>query len=58
MIAEIASGHRDLADILLLVAAIVFVLGAAAISSGRRDRDGHALYGVGLALVAVAWLVL
>lgn len=57
MIADIATGHHAAADVLFLIAAIVFavelVLGLV------QDRPVRiSLMPVGLALVAIAWLVL
>jgi len=60
MLADIASGHVDLADWLLLIAAIVFALVAvAAYVRQAVPRDWvPSLQPIGLALVAVALLVL
>ena len=56
MVADIATGHTAAADVLLLIAAVVFVAVAAA---GRRDGAGQgvALTPAGLALVALALLL-
>lgn len=56
MFAAIASGHADAADLLFLVAAIVF--GLAAVLNVVRGAAESALVPAGLCLVAVAWLVL
>ena len=58
MFATIASGHVDLADWLYLIAAVVFVVDAVLKLVGRPDPTRGALIPVGLALLAVAWLVL
>lgn len=54
-------GHPDLSDTLLLIAAVLFVLGAigraTSASAGKVSVPGWLLE-VGLALVAVALLVL
>ena len=55
--AGITSGHELLADWLLLVAAVLFVLAGLIASSERPDRSRGALVPAGLALVAVALLV-
>lgn len=60
MIADIASGHVDLSDVLMLIAAVVFAV-AAVVAYVRQavPRDWvPSLVPIGLALVAVAWLVL
>ena len=49
-------GKADLADILFLVAFIVFVIGAVIAAMGR-NIEGLVLL-AGLACVALAWLVL
>jgi hypothetical protein len=54
----IASGHTTLADWLFLVAAVLFVLAGLISTTGTPDRSRGALVPAGLALVAVAWLVL
>lgn len=60
MLADIANGHVDLADVLFLIAAIVFAV--ATIAGYVRQavpRDWlPILIPLGLTLVAVAWLVL
>lgn len=60
MTADIASGHVDLADVLLLIAGIVFALGAiAGYVRQAVPRDWlPVLVPLGLTLVAVALLVL
>lgn len=61
MIATLIDGHDTLADWLFLIAAVLFVVGAVAratsASEGRVALPGWLLE-VGLALLAVAWLVL
>jgi hypothetical protein len=58
MIADISSGHGALADVLLLIAAVLFAL--AAIETVVRTSESFAPLCVraGLCLLAVAWLVL
>lgn len=60
MLADIASGHFDLADVLFLIAAIVFVVAAlAAYLRQAAPRDWvPCLIPLGLTLVSVALLVL
>lgn len=64
MIADISTGHHALADVLYLVAFILFVLEAVAIVfAGRTPPPGPAigrgiLIAAGLACVALAFLVL
>lgn len=60
MIADIAHGHVDGADILFLVAAIVFGIAAIAVYIRQAvPRDWvPALVPVGLCLLAIAWLIL
>jgi hypothetical protein len=54
----LATGHVLLADWLFLLAAIVFVVEVVAIVTARPAVSRGILSGVGLALLAVAWLVL
>jgi hypothetical protein len=59
--ADIASGEAATADVLFLIAAIVF--GVAALIEVPQPppavaRWSHFLLGAGLCLVAVAWLIL
>lgn len=56
MIADIASGETDFADILFLVAVIVFVVGA--VLAYTTKALWAVLVSVGLAAVSLAWLVL
>ena len=56
MFSTIASGHGDAADILFLIAAIVFVVGGIVAYSERSIWP--TLVTAGLALVSVAWLLL
>lgn len=58
MIAEIASGHLDAADILLLIAAVVFALATLLPLRVRPVVVDSLLIPAGLCLVAVALLVL
>lgn len=62
MLAAVSSGHPDLSDWLLLVAFIVFVLAAvlAAATTVARPAwlNAAVLQLAGLALLALAWLVL
>jgi hypothetical protein len=58
VIADIISGHDLLAEWLFLIAAILFVLAGVLAWTGRPDPTRGALVPVGLALVAVGWLVL
>lgn len=62
MIADISHGHVTLADWLFLIAAVVFVLAAILSASTAVARPSWlntvTLTAVGLACVAVAWLVL
>ena len=57
MLADIAHGHVDGADILFLIAIIVFVV-AAAVYWAVGKALAPALACVGLACVAFAWLLL
>jgi hypothetical protein len=54
----IASGHVLLSDWLLLIGAILFVIAGVLAWTGRPDPTRGALVPVGLALVAIALLVL
>jgi len=56
MIATVIDGEADLADILFLVAFILFVI-VAVFHLMRRAFEG-ALLAFGLASIALAWLVL
>lgn len=58
MLADITSGHADLADWLFLAAAILFVLAGLITTTQRPDPTYGALAPAGLALVAVGLLVL
>jgi hypothetical protein len=58
MIAALYSGHDDLSDWLLLIAAILFVLAGMIVTTQTPDRSKGALIPAGLALMAVALLVL
>lgn len=56
MIADIASGHDDLADIMFLIAAVLAVV-ASWNAWPQRKLDGT-LGWLSVALIAVAWLLL
>jgi hypothetical protein len=56
MLAVIASGKTDLADLCFLVAAILFAV--VAVLHGMKHSVEGLLLAAGLACVAVAWLVL
>jgi hypothetical protein len=58
MIATLSTGHVDLADWLFLIAAILFVLAGVLAAIQKPDPTHGALVPFGLALIAVAWLVL
>jgi hypothetical protein len=61
LLADIATGHHAAADILFLIAAIVFGIAA---FFGNPAEPPHPLLGrfslvaVGLCLLAIAWLIL
>lgn len=52
------NGNFTFADIMFLVAAIVFVIQAVISWAGAPDRTKGVLIPIGLALLAVGWLVL
>jgi hypothetical protein len=54
----LVTGHVLLADWLFVLAAIVFVVEVVAIVTARPAVSRGIMSGVGLALLAVAWLVL
>ncbi len=58
LFADIATGHTALADWLLLAAGIVFVLAGLIAATQNPDKSHGALVPAGLALVAVALLVM
>ena len=58
MLAAIAEGHVDAADVLLLIAAIVFAVAALATQSEHWAHWVRTFVCAGLALVSVALLVL
>jgi predicted membrane channel-forming protein YqfA (hemolysin III family) len=60
MLAEISSGNATLADVLFLVAAILFGLAALSNSSAFAPLHSlwHLLMAAGACLVAIAWFVL
>lgn len=56
MFATIASGNADLADVLFLIAMVVFAV--AAVLAGMAKDPLKLSIGVGLALLSFGWLVL
>jgi hypothetical protein len=58
VIADIASGHVDAADVLFLIAAIIFAVAALLPLRTRPVALEAMLVPAGLCLVAVAWLLL
>jgi hypothetical protein len=56
MIAEIASGHTDASDLLLLIAVILFAV--AAIVAFETKSLWSGLVSLGLATVSLGWLLL
>ena len=58
MLALLVNGYADLADWLMLFAVIAFVIAAALAYSNRPDPTHGALVATGLALGALALLVL
>ena len=56
MIADIATGHHAGADVLFLIATVVFAI-AAALAALKRPETGILVPG-GLAVLALAWLLL
>ena len=58
LIAEIASGEVDTADVLFLVAVILAVLSAAAHYTTQLARHAGSLLSLAVAFAALAWLVL
>jgi len=59
MIADIATGHTAGADVLFLIAAIVFGLAAiGAVTTSPLTRFATFLADIGLLLVAVSFLIL
>lgn len=58
MLATLITGYADLAEWLVLFAAIFFVAAAASVYSRTPSPAYAALVPIGLALAAVAWLVL
>jgi hypothetical protein len=57
ILADISSGHTDIADWLFLVAAILFVLEGLIQITATPDRARGSLISAGLALVAIGLLV-
>jgi len=58
MLADIASGNTGTADVLFLIAAILFALAALVAFLIHPDGWRSALTPAGLCLVAIGWLVL
>jgi hypothetical protein len=58
MLAEIASGERDTADVLFLLATIIFAVEFILLALGRDTVTRGVLPAAGLALVAFAWMLL
>ena len=58
MLAEIASGERDTADVLFLIAAIIFAVEFVLLAMGRNTVTRGVLPAAGLCLVAFAWMLL
>lgn len=59
LLADIASGEVDWADVFFLIAIILFVIaGVAHLTREALGRLSYALLCFGLALVALAWLLL
>lgn len=58
LIADIATGHHALADWLFLAAVVVFVLEVVVLVVNRPAITRGVLPAVGLALIALGWLVL
>ena len=56
MLADIESGNADLADILFLVAVVLFVVGG--VVAFQAKAIWATLVAAGLACTALAWLVL
>lgn len=56
MIADIASGETDIADILFLIAVILFAIGA--VLAFQAKALWAALVACGLTATALAWLLL
>ena len=55
---QLLSGHTTLADWLLLIAVIAFVIAGVLAWTKRPDPTTGALVPIGIALTALAWLVL
>ena len=61
LLADIASGETDWADILFLVGFILFLIAAFLLyplPQSNRPAVGHTALSLGLAAVALGWLVL
>lgn len=56
--ATIVSGYGDLAEWLVFIAAVLFVVAGGLLLSNRPDPTRGSLVAFGLACLAVAWLVL
>lgn len=57
-LAALITGYADLAEWLVLFAVVAFAAAAALAYSSRPDPTHRALVPIGLALSALAWLVL
>lgn len=59
MVADIATGHHAAADVLFLIAAVVFAVEVIMLATARAAAVSRGvLPAAGLCLLAVAWLVL
>lgn len=58
MIADIATGHADLSDLLMLLAVFVFAVGAVVVALPKPISFARLLLFVGLALATLALFVL
>jgi hypothetical protein len=58
MLADIASGNTGFADVMFLVALILFLIGAAVAWSIQPRALWATVVAVGLAAVSLGWLVL
>lgn len=56
MIAELASGHRDVADVLFLIAAVAAAV--AAVVGWSAATIHHSAIAAAVCLLAIAWLIL
>jgi hypothetical protein len=58
MLADIATGHSAAADVLFLIAAVLFVIEGLLLVSSRDVVSRGVMPALGLASLAVGWLVL